>query len=181
MTMQATQTDTAVFAALGRLLEYPGEDFQTCLEEALQCAREAGPRVAECIEAFWADAARLSAENARELYTRSFDLAPVCVPYVSVHILGAESFKRAELMTGLKAAYERAGCDCGTELPDHIALVLQYGPRLEPEEWADLSTLVLAPAVEKMNTALQDANSPWRHVMRGVQQALEVGDATHGE
>lgn len=181
MTMQATQTGTAVFAALGRLLEYPGEGFQECLEDALRYARETGPRVAACIEAFWADAARLSAENARELYTRSFDLAPVCVPYVSVHIFGAESLKRAELMTGLKAAYERTGCDCGTELPDHIALVLQFGPCLEPEEWADLSTLVLAPAVEKMSAALQDANSPWRHVMRAVQQALAAGDTTHGE
>lgn len=179
--MQATQTDMAVFAALGKLFAYPDEDFQIRLEEALHWAREAGPRVEACIEAFWADAARLSAENARELYTRSFDLAPVCVPYVSIHIFGAESFKRAELMTGLKAAYQRARCDCGTELPDHIALLLQFGPCLEPEEWADLSTLVIAPAAEKMNAALRDANSPWRHVMRAVQLALEVGDATHGE
>ena len=179
--MQATHSDTAVFSALGRLLEYPGEDFQECLEEALHCARETGPRVAECIEAFWADAARLSAESARELYTRSFDLAPVCAPYVSIHIFGAESFKRAELMTGLMTAYERVGCDCAGELPDHIALILQNGPCLDAEEWAELSTLVLLPAVEKMNAALENANSPWRHVMRAVQQALEVGDVTHGE
>ncbi|MCC6487152.1 MAG: nitrate reductase molybdenum cofactor assembly chaperone [Candidatus Hydrogenedentes bacterium] len=179
--MHAMQTDTVIFTALGRLLEYPAEDFQESLEEALHCARETSPCVAECIEAFWADAARLSAENARELYTRSFDLAPVCVPYVSVHVFGAESFKRAELMTGLKAAYERAGCDCGSELPDHIASVLQLGPRLEPEEWADLSTLVIAPAADKMHAALEGANSPWRHVMRAVRKAFEVGDATHGE
>ena len=122
----------------------------------------------------------MSTEHAQELYTRSFDLSPVCVPYVSVHLFGAESFKRSELMTGLIAAYERVGFDRGTELPDHIALVLQCAPRFDADEWDDLAVLVLTPALEKMREALSNANSPWRHVACAAQAMLRAGEVSDG-
>jgi len=178
--MNATISTTSALAALGALLEYPDDTFQTRYDEAMAGVIELSADAAESLAALAGDVANLSTDHAQELYSRSFDLSPVCVPYVSVHLFGAESFKRAELMAGLKAAYERVDFDIGSELPDHLALVLQCAPRFEREEWAELCTFVLAPAMEKMILALGAAASPWRHVVRAAQSLLTLGDTTDG-
>ena len=178
--MYATDSKTAAIAALGPLFEYPDGRFQERYEEALAAATSVSEDAAEALRAFWASVAGLSTEYAEELYTRSFDLSPVCVPYVSVHVFGPENFKRAELMTGLASAYDRVGYDRGAELPDHIAVVLSGAPLFDAEEWSDLSNYVLAPALEKMRIALESANSPWRHLACAVQAMLAVGEGNNG-
>lgn len=178
--MNATGSNTSALAAVGTLYEYPGETFQEQYEEAKEAAAAFSSDAADALGEFWRELSGLSMEHAQELYTRSFDLSPVCVPYVSVHLFGAESFKRSELMTGLIAAYERVGFDRGTELPDHIALLLQCAPRFDANEWIDLAALVLTPALEKMSEALTNAGSPWRHVARASQALLRAGDESDG-
>lgn len=179
--MHATASKTTAFAAVGALFEYPGETFQERFDDAREAARALSDEAAGGLGDFWRELSGLSTEHAQELYSRSFDLSPVCVPYASVHLFGAESFKRAELMTGLIATYERVGFDRGTELPDHIALLLQCAPCFEADEWDDLSALVLTPALEKMVDALTNAGSPWRHVARAARELLRVGVESDGD
>ncbi|MBX7259663.1 MAG: nitrate reductase molybdenum cofactor assembly chaperone [Candidatus Hydrogenedentes bacterium] len=178
--MLTTVSTVPALAALGALLEYPDNRFQSRFDEAVALSREVSADAVEALNSLGSEVANLSTEQAQEMYTRSFDLAPVCVPYVSVHIFGAESFKRAELMTGLKAAYERVGFTCGSELPDHVALILRSAPHLDAEEWTDLKTHVLQPALEKMAPALEAARSPWRHVVRAAQHVVSLGDENDG-
>lgn len=178
--MLATMPAARGIAALGALLEFPDESFQFRLEEALASVKDGCPEAASHLESLAAEVTNLSKDHAQELYTRAFDLTPLCIPYVSVHVFGAESFKRAELMTGLKAAYERAGVSCGSELPDHIAIVLRSAPHLEASEWSDLKTYVLRPALETMEAPLEAAHSPWRHVLKAVQCVLSLEDETDG-
>lgn len=178
--MNATEPKTSALPALGVLFEYPGERFQAQYDEAVEAVRAVECGAEAALGAFQAELSGLSTAYAQELYTRTFDLSPVCVPYVSVHLFGAESFKRAELMTGLIAAYERAGFERGTELPDHIALLLRSAPGFNADEWEDLAAFVLLPALEKMGDALNGAKSPWRHVVRAVQGVLTLGDERDG-
>ena len=180
LTLNAEMTQSTAMAALGRLFDYPDERTPERYDDALDACRAASAPAARALKDFWRDVSVLSTDHAQELYTRSFDLSPVCVPYLSVHLFGAESFKRAELMTGLNEAYGRIGFDRGTELPDHIALVLACAPQFEPEEWTDLASLILTPALEKMFAALDGAGSPWRHAVRTAQALLTMGDDTDG-
>ena len=147
----------------------------------MELAGGLGGDVAAALADFSGDVANLSTEHAQELYTRSFDVSPVCVPYASVHIFGEESFKRAELIAGLGAAYARVGFDRGTELPDHVALLLRCAPQFEADEWTELRSFVLLPAVEKMSAGLEKAGSPWRHVMRAAALVLALGDEGDGD
>lgn len=179
--MVTTITRTSALAALGKLLEYPDDRFQERYDDASESVRACSDEAATALDEFIQDVSALSTEHAQELYTRSFDLSPVCVPYASVHLFGAESFKRAELMTGLNAAYERAGFDRGTELPDHIALLLRCAPHFDADEWADLAELVLTPAFEKMAAALDGAGSPWRHLLHAAQALITTGDEFDGD
>lgn len=172
----------AAVEALGpvaRLFEYPDENFATHYAAAVEGVRAAGDEGAVLLDEFYAEMARLSVEQAQELYTRTFDLAPVCVPYASVHLFGGESFKRAELMSGLNAAYARCGLERDGELPDHLAVLLRAVPMLDDEEREELARFVVSPALEKMAKLLESANSPWRHAVQVARRLLAGGDASN--
>lgn len=164
-------------AALGVLLAYPRrERFAADLARAEGGLLEAGAAEAsEALEAFERAAVRRSFDELEELYTRTFDLTPSCAPFLSVHLFGQESFRRARLMTGLEEAYRKAGFDRGTELPDHVAVVLQAAEAFPETEWAELVERVLARPLAKMKGAL-DAKNPYRHLVEAVRQVLGVAE-----
>src|SRR5262249_41715158 len=78
-------------------------------------------------------------EEAQEDYARTFYVTPSCEPYVSVHLFGSESFDRGALMACLRERFEGAGFSPGTELPDHVAVLLRFAALLDPEEFDDLA------------------------------------------
>lgn len=115
----------------------------------------------------------------QEYYVQTFDLMPSCSLYISVHLFGEESFKRAELMAGLRGAYESRGVCATTELPDHLAVVLRQSPRLTDEEWSELVHLCLLPALTIMIRKLEKGANPYSFLLKTLQ-ALFVGmEKTH--
>jgi nitrate reductase delta subunit len=171
-------------AALGPLLAYPRrERFATDLARAEGRLLEAGAaEAAEALEAFERAAARRSFDELEDLYTRTFDLTPVCPPFLSVHLFGQESFRRARLMTGLEETYRRAGYDRGTELPDHLAVVLGAAEVFADDEWEELVEQVLALPLARMKGALSSGpangppRNPYRHLLEAVRLALGVAE-----
>ncbi len=180
MTTSVETLRRSAYEALGCLLEYPGVSFPKRLHDALKALSTYSSSARDALNAFQAETKTLPLEALQEQFTRSFDLSPVCPPYLSIHLFGGESFKRAELMVGLAEAYARAGFTCDSELPDHLGKVLQALPLLESDERSDLTTYVLLPAIEKMLAALEKANSPWRHVIHAAREVLMLGDAADG-
>jgi nitrate reductase assembly molybdenum cofactor insertion protein NarJ len=171
-------------AALGPLLAYPRrERFATDLARAEGRLLEAGAaEAAEALEAFERAAARRSFDELEDLYTRTFDLTPVCAPFLSVHLFGQESFRRARLMAGLEETYRRAGYDRGTELPDHLAVVLGAAEVFADDEWEELVEQVLARPLARMKGALSGGpangppRNPYRHLLEAVRLALGVAE-----
>ncbi len=164
-------------AALGHLFAYPvRERFEADLARARGCLLDAGEtEAADALRLFAAATARRSFEDLEDLYTRTFDLAPLCAPFLSVHLFGQESYRRARLMTGLAEAYTRTGFDRGTELPDHLAMVLQAAERFPDDEWRELVAKVLGRALARMQGSL-GADEPYRHLLQAVRLALGVAD-----
>jgi nitrate reductase delta subunit len=115
---------------------------------------------------------RMSLAEQQELHARTFDLTPLCTPYLSVHVFGDESFKRAELMAGLAERYARCGHDTRREVPDHLGVVLEFAPRLDDEEWAELGTYCLSRAIPVMRGVLANAGNSHIHLLRAVSELL---------
>jgi len=164
-------------AALGRLLAFPRPAaFAADLTAAAARLDAAMPEAAAALAAFRAELAPLDDDAHQDLYSRTFDLAPRCVPYLSVHLFGAESFKRARLMTGLDDAYRRAGLDRGGELPDHLGVVLAFADAFGAEEWDELLRLCLARPLARMRADLAAAGNPYRHLLEAVRLVLGLPD-----
>lgn len=165
-----------VLPLIARCLAYPDEDLATAATAV--CDRVRAPSAAAGPLGQFADAVTAAhLDRLREVYTRTFDLQPSCVPYLGVHLFGEESSKRARLLTGLAEAYARDGHRCRGELPDHVAVVLGWAPRAPDEEWDEIERLCLAGPVRDMAAALAGSDNPYRYLLEGLRLLLGVGPA----
>ncbi len=164
-----------LLAQLGVALSYPDARWRSGLE-ALEPLAAAHGSSLDAVERFIAEQGPVDLDALAEIYTRTFDVAPSCIPYLSIHLFGEESFRRASLMSGLNESLTKAGVDLGNELPDHLAVVLRAAPALPAELWEDLLEFVMRAAVHAMVEAFTESNNPYRWLLRAVQDV--VGPAT---
>lgn len=159
--------------ALGRALEYPGPDYPARLDACRAALEGAHPRGAGLVARAITLLEASSIEDFEETYARSFDLKPACAPYATVHLFGEESFKRGEFMARLAGRYADAGFDAGSELPDHVALLLRYAARAGAEEAGELAQYCLMTPVAKMGAAL-DGENPFGLLLGAVGEVLRA-------
>ena len=177
--MVAMDTDKSLLAAYGALLEYPGHDLQSGCESLQASLLELAPEAASWLEGFMALFGLLSRAALEEQYTRAFDLAPQAVPYLSVYLFGPEGTQRGPFMAGLNGAYAEAGFDGGSELPDHVSLVLRFLPLACDEDYQALRAWCLLPPIRQMARDLERAANPYGHLMHSL--AAFLGNSADGD
>ena len=163
-----------LYPLLGELLAPPDSRLNERLAQARRLAAEVDARAAEDLESMGHEMRALEEGDRAELHSRTFELNPACILYLSVHLFGEESFKRANLMTGLDQAYQSAGFSRGNELPDHLGAVLRFAPHFSAEEWDELTALCLAGPVAKMHESLQQSTNPYRHLLAAVRGLVNL-------
>jgi nitrate reductase delta subunit len=168
--------DRLVLEQLAALLDYPGPWLAA---RARACARlvAASPPAAVRLTRF-ADACEARpAERLEELYTAGFDLGPACVPYVGVHLFG-EGRERALFLARLRAMQRAAGQAGNGDLPDHVSEVLRLLAAAPDGDDRDaLLADGLAPAAEKMLSALEQAEHPWADVVGALAEVVRPSTA----
>lgn len=144
------------------LLEYPTPAISQQVEACTEQLRSNHPEAAGCLERFQRGLEKLTLEQIEELYTVTFDMQPICCPYVGYHLFG-ENYKRGAFMARLNEEYRRYGYSTGNELPDHVAGVLRFlalgTASREAEFGRALMHEGLVPALEKMNGILETQGS----------------------
>ena len=166
-------------AQLGRGLEYPDHDTREALLAAAAGIAPVSDEAAKHLQDFLAKMKRMELEMWQEYYVHTFDLMPKCSLFLSVHLFGEESFKRAELMAGLKGVYERRGPFGSTELPDHLAVILKQSALFSEEEWSELVSMGMVPALAKMIGLLEKDNNPYLCILKAVQVLLVRLEQAH--
>jgi len=162
-------------AAVGVLFDYRfAESAPVLATEVGELLDERYAAAREHLRSFAREASPLSTKALNETFARTFDLSPSCAPYLSVHLFGEESFKRAELMVGLATAYDAAGFDAGGELPDHLAVVLRFAPLFPEGDWADLARMCLPAPLLRMQSTLEPTTNPYRHAIAALQAILRA-------
>ncbi|MCG3151350.1 MAG: hypothetical protein GEEBNDBF_00621 [bacterium] len=108
-----------------------------------------------------------------EEYTRAFDLSPIAVPYVSIHLYGEESYKRGLLMAWLNDLYAAHGFTPeAEELPDHFRSILRFLLTVPEADARELAAFCLCGPVQWMKEKLEAANSPYQHLLSALQQVI---------
>jgi nitrate reductase delta subunit len=106
----------------------------------------------------------------QQAYVGTFDLRRRCCPYLTFYSHG-DTRKRGMALLQFTAAYRAAGFELASgELPDHLAVLCEF-TAAEPDRGRALFRQHRA-GVELLRTALDEAGSPWLHVVDAVRAVL---------
>lgn len=155
-----------VCSAFAVLLSYPKVE---CVVISTQLDSLPLPRSSrKSLRAFLEATRDMTLSEQQELYTRSFDLSPLCSPALSVHLFGVESFKRSHLMVGLLDTYREAGFDYQSEAADHMAIVTRFLPHAPAQERGEIIQFILIPALRKMVELLKSKQNAYASLLEAV-------------
>lgn len=186
--MEAVIEATKVHELLAELVKYPEVGYRERVVECRYALAEAHPAVSPLLDDFVRATAPLSIEDMQELFTRTFDLNPVCSLEIGWHLFG-ENYDRGALLVKMRQELRRYGLTESAELPDHLTHVLALLGHIEPERAQDFAATCVLPAVDKMLAAFDgkaegkesipaEALNPNRTPYRNVMQV--IGAVVHG-
>jgi len=161
------------------LLDYPTADLYKQARECCDLLSSAGSPAAVPLQSFCGHVRGMSQARMEELYTRTFDLQAVCSPYVGFQLFG-ESYKRGIFMARLNEGYRERGFSAGSELPDHVAVVLRFLALGAEDDFSRaLRTEGLVPALAKMAQSLRSpSDNPYSVVIDALSLILGGEDKT---
>lgn len=147
---QSSGIDRRLFSLFADLLEYPGARLARAARECEALVAPVNEEAAALLRRFRAFVETTPPGRVEEVYTGTFDLDAACHPYVGYHLFG-ESYTRSVFLLGLKERYAAHGFSAGTELPDHLAVLLRFLATSDDAGLeAELIHEALLPALERM-------------------------------
>lgn len=104
-------------------------------------------------------------------FVATFDHQKRCCLYLTYFQYG-DTRQRGIALLRFKTAYRESGVVLSDdELPDHLGVLLEFGAVADVSR-ARILLLEHRAGLELLRLALQDANSPWAHVLQAVSATL---------
>lgn len=151
---------------LATLLSHPQTGYLSTLESAI--GSSSSKKSVKALKLFRDQIAGQSTSELQELYTRTFDLNPLCSPALSVHLFGVESFKRSHLMVGLLDMYRVTEFPTAEETADHMSTVVRFLPFPANEERQEVAEFILLPGLTKIAEFLESKSNPFSHLVNAA-------------
>ena len=166
--------ETSALPAIADLLEYPGVDWDSVVVATLELLADANSELAMTFAKFHEGIENLSLSEHQELYTRTFDLNPVCALEIGYHLFG-ENYKRGQFLASLRETETPFELGQEHQLPDYLPVLLRLLIKLDDEELrASLVGECLIPAIGKMIASFKDSENPYRHLLAAVRATLQA-------
>lgn len=155
------------YAVLSTLLDYPDDGY---IARAAACRRMLDERRDDATgtaRPFFEALANMTHEEAQELYTRTFDINPVCTLEVGWHVYG-EDYARGEFLVKMRQLLREHDLTESTELPDHLTHVLALLARLDDGDADEMAARYVLPALKKMLDGMGDSDNPYKAVLDAI-------------
>lgn len=165
--------DNNQYQALAELFKYPDSDFNNKILECQNVLNKHYPEQAEILQVFTDYVLPLDQDKKEELFTKTFDVQPICYLDLGYVIFG-EDYKRGTFLMYMKEEQRAIGRDCSPELPDHLYHVL-YLITIHPnKEFVDeLVAKIIVPGVEKLIKEFDSAKVELKiQVIKRLHKAL---------
>lgn len=172
-TLDLSREEQEELDALADLLQYPGNDWDGLIETARRKCMRANQQASEILNEFCDAAGSVTPLKLRELYTRTFDLSPVCPLEIGYHLFG-EDYKRGEFLANLRESEN--GLELGQEfqLPDHLPVILRLVTATDDSEFrAELVGFCLIPALRMMNDCFDSKPNLYSNLIMFACKTLE--------
>ncbi|MBV9160480.1 MAG: nitrate reductase molybdenum cofactor assembly chaperone [Pseudonocardiales bacterium] len=167
----APRDQRVVWRIAALLLDYPTQQTLDMLNElhavAMSLPAPAGP----ALVSFLAESRRSPPIELAGHYVETFDLRRRHCLHLSYYAYG-DTRKRGMALLRFKHAYRAAGVTLGEdELPDHLAVVLEFAATVDPVVGRRL-LVEYRPVVELLRLSLHEIGSPYRVVLDAVCATL---------
>lgn len=138
------------YIALADLFRYPSGNFPEVVNNCVQVLLEKYPKAAEELVPFAAYVKSHTADEREELYTKTFDVQPVCYLDLGYVIFG-EDYKRGAFLLHMQHEQLIAQNDCGSDLADNLCNVLTLYCKSNDSAFLDeLAVKMIIPGIKKM-------------------------------
>ena len=153
------------------LLDYPSEALLARLELARRAAGELPAYLAEPVCRVVDHLESTPLGQVQRDFVETFDHTRRGCLYLTYFTTG-DTRKRGVALVRLKQAYRRAGVELTSgELPDHLAVVLEFGATADIEAaWRIL--IDYRASIEVLRISLQEKNSPWADAVVAISRTL---------
>lgn len=177
-------TRAHLYNGLAALVWYPGAEYLTNARRcrALIATRTLadssvdGIRYEEVLghcDAFLAATGAMDVAELEELFTRTFDINPVCSLELGWHLYG-ETYQRGSFLVSMRETLRALEIPESTELPDHLSHALSAVGRMDEGEARAFVNQYLLPALRKMLEGFASSTNPFEHVLRAVYGLASV-------
>jgi nitrate reductase delta subunit len=156
---------------LAGLFDYPQDDYASRLDRCARALEDGDASSAELLKPLHDRVRDMSVVQVQELYTRTFDINPVCTLEIGWHIYG-EDYARGAFLVKMRQRMREMNVLESRELPDHLTHVLILLGRLTGDEADELAARYLLPALDKMLAGMNDREHPYRAVLEAVSQVV---------
>jgi nitrate reductase delta subunit len=148
-------------------LRYPNSTLCALLPDVAGVIETLPRATAAPLDAFARYLAQTDLLQAQQHYVETLDMRRKCSPYLTYWTHG-DTRNRGMALLAFKNAYRSEGLTLDeTELPDHIAVVLEFASQTEGPLGDDLLG-EHRPVLELLHDALSASESPYRHVLAAV-------------
>lgn len=160
------------------LLEYPGPELLGLVPSLRAAVAELPPRLGEPLARTLDHVTGTPPTDLAAQYVETFDLRRRCSLYLTYYAYG-DTRRRGVALVEFKQAYRAAGLEpADDELPDHLAVLLEFTSATDAAARESGMRLLLAhrAGLELLRLALVDSASPWVGAVEAVCATLPALD-----
>ena len=156
---------------LAALLDYPAEGYPTAVNRCMLALDSRDGGAGQILAPLREKTQEMSVAEIQEMYTRTFDINPVCTLEVGWHVYG-EDYARGAFLVKMREKLRENNLPESVELPDHLTHVLILLGRLDGDEADQLAARYLLPAFKKMNDGLLEGDHAYAVVVQAAEKVV---------
>lgn len=169
------------YSLLANLFRYPEDDFIFQLKENQDFLNEFYPTAGKELQPFSDFINKCPHDERKELFTKTFDVQPIC--YLDLgYVMFGEDYKRGAFLLNMQIEQQKINNDCGTDLPDNTCNVLDLMTLSKDDLFVeDLVWRVFIPCVKKMIAEFDSARIDMKiKILQKMHRAIIQKELNHG-
>ena len=175
-----TPADRQIYHHFARLLSYPETDLLQVARQCRGCLTDLSSAATEPLTHFVDFVQTTERKQIEETYTATFDLQPVCHPYIGYQLCG-ENQKRTLFLMKLEELYREHNFVAETELQDHVSEVMRFiSITDDPQCRQDIISDGLLPALEKIIQAIDNEHHPYQGLLEALHSFMSERSVEKG-
>lgn len=161
------------YTILADVFKYPEKGRNKSLSGLTEIVSKLAPKMTPKVQPFVVHIEQKPISEQQEYYIATFDVQALCFLDIG-YVLYGEDYNRGVFLVNMKNEQEKAGVDCGSELPDHLPNILTLLPRFQDEKIAEeMICSILIPALEKMIESFNSNDNVYKGMLKVLMKIME--------